>query len=86
MAHYEAMWSKRLFSVFMPSYVDVDNIALQPGAVLNTSLTTTATLMWSPQENTYMGLEYFYGKRENFNGDSGYDNRLNIIFRHMFNR
>ncbi len=84
---YEAHWSKKLFSVFMVSYVKVDNIDLQPVEVFSNTTTYIGTLMWSPWENTmFMGFEYFYGVRENKAGQTGRDNRLNLVFRYIFNR
>ena len=48
--------------------------------------TGTATFMWTPWKDMYAGFEYFYGRRENFNEQTGFDNRVNLVLRYMFNR
>ena len=53
---------------------------------LSRTLTGTATLMYSPWDDMYVGFEYFYGERKNFDGQTGYDNRLNFVLRYFFNR
>lgn len=85
-AAYEAYWSKRFFSVFMLSRVEMDNIAIQPTASLKTADTATVTFMYTPWADMFVGLEYFYGERTNLDGLSGYDNRVNLVLRYMFNR
>lgn len=82
---YEHMWSKKLYSMFMLSYADIENIEQQPTNAFNNSTTGTVTLRWEVWKDMFLAGEYFYGKRVNFDNQSGYNNRLNIVFRYMFN-
>lgn len=83
---WDHFWSKRLWSMFMLSYVDIDNIPIQAPSSFNTTITGVATLAWNFWERTYMALECFYGERENFDGQTADDVRINLVFRHTFNR
>lgn len=48
---------------------------------------TQVPLMWSPwDDNMFAGFEYFYGIREDAAGQTGIDNRLNLVCRYMFHR
>ena len=71
----------------MFSYVDIDNIPLQPNLdqAMNSATTVTATLRYSPWDDLWLALEYFYGQRGNFDGETGHNNRLNLIFRYIVN-
>ncbi len=82
---YEHDWTKKLYSMFMLSYVDIDNIEQQPTTALNSATTVTVTLRYEPWDNMFIAAEYFYGKRVDFDEQSGYDNRINFVFRYMFN-
>jgi len=70
----------------MLPYVDIANIAAMDPATMNITLTATGTVMYELWENLYLAVEYFYGRRVNFNGDLGQDHRLNLVFRYMLNR
>jgi hypothetical protein len=83
---YDHMWSENMGSLFMYSYADIDNIADQADSAFNSTNTITATWRWSPWEGFWFGTEYMYGERKNLNGDTGFDNRLNFVFRYFFNK
>jgi len=85
-AGWERPWAPKWNSLFMLSYVDIANIAAMDPATMNNTLTATGTVMYEPWKNLYLAVEYFYGRRVNFNGDLGQDHRLNLVFRYMFNR
>jgi hypothetical protein len=70
----------------MLSYVDVANIAVMDPATINNGITVTGTIMYEPWKNLYVATEYFWGRQKLFNGQSGQDHRLNLVFRYMFNR
>ena len=37
-------------------------------------------LIWTPLERVDVGIEYLYGKRENFDGQSALANRVQVAF------
>ena len=50
------------------------------------AVTVTGTVMYEPWKNLFVAVEYFWGRQVIFNGQSGQDHRLNLVFRYMFNR
>ena len=85
-AGWERPWAPKWNSLFMLSYVDIANIAVMSPLTINNAITATGTLMYEPWENLYLAAEYFWGRQALFNGQSGQDHRLNLVFRYMFNR
>jgi hypothetical protein len=85
-AGWERPWAPKWNSLFMLSYVDVANIAVMDPATINNGITVTGTIMYEPWKNLYVATEYFWGRQKLFNGQSGQDHRLNLVFRYMFNR
>jgi len=85
-AGWERHWAPKWNSLFMLSYVDVANIAAMAPGTINNAITATGTLMYEPWTNLYVATEYFWGRQVLFNGQSGQDHRLNLVFRYMFNR
>lgn len=82
---YEHNWSKKLYSMFMVAYADINNISQQPTSAFNNSSTYTVTLRYSPWDDFFVAGEYFYGQRVNYDDQMGYDSRINIVLRYMFN-
>ena len=82
---YEHNWTKKLYSNFQASYTDINNIQGQPTSALNNTTTYVATLRYMPWPMAFVAAEYFYGQRVNFDDQKGHDNRLNIVFRYIFN-
>jgi hypothetical protein len=85
-ASWERPWAEKWNSLFMLSYVDVLNVAGQAPDTFSNSVTVTATLDYEPWSNLFVAVEYFYGRRVNFDAQSGQDHRLNLVFRYMMNR
>jgi len=85
-AGWERPWAPKWNSLFMLSYVDVANIAVMSPLTISNAITATGTLMYEPWKNLYIAAEYFWGRQKLFNGQSGQDHRLNLVFRYMFNR
>jgi len=85
-AGWERPWAPKWNSLFMLSYVDIANIAVMSPLTINNAITATGTLMYEPWKNLYVAAEYFWGRQKLFNGQSGQDHRLNLVFRYMFNR
>ncbi|MBW1755744.1 MAG: hypothetical protein JRD92_14410 [Deltaproteobacteria bacterium] len=70
----------------MLSYVDVLNVAGQAPDTFSNSVTATVTLDYEPVNHLFIAVEYFYGRRVNFDAQFGQDHRLNLVFRYMMNR
>lgn len=85
-AGWERPWIPKLNSLFMLSYVDIANIATMAPTTINNAFTVVGTLMYEPWRNLYLAVEYFYGRRVNFDSALGQDHRLNLVLRYMFNR
>jgi hypothetical protein len=65
-------------------YVDVKNLAEQPGDAYNHTLRVGATLVFSPIPRLDVGTEFIYGTRENKDGGSGRARQLQIRMRYIF--
>ena len=85
-AGWERPWADKWNSLFMLSYADVLNVAGQAPDTFSNSLTATVTLDYEPVNHLFIAVEYFYGRRVNFDAQSGQDHRLNLAFRYMMNR
>jgi len=85
-AGWERPWADKWNSLFMLSYVDVLNVAGQAPETFSGSVTATATLDYEPVNHLFIAVEYFYGRRVNFDAQFGQDHRLNLVFRYMMNR
>jgi len=85
-AGWERPWADKWNSLFMLSYVDVLNVAGQAPETFSGSVTATVTLDYEPVNHLFIAVEYFYGRRVNFDAQFGQDHRLNLVFRYMMNR
>jgi hypothetical protein len=85
-AGWERPWAEKWNSLFMLSYVDVLNVAGQAPDTFSNSVTATVTLDYEPVNHLFIAVEYFYGRRVNFDAQFGQDHRLNLVFRYMMNR
>ena len=57
-----------------------------PPDTFSNSVTATVTLDYEPVSHLFIAVEYFYGRRVNFDAQFGQDHRLNLVFRYMMNR
>lgn len=85
-AGWERPWADKWNSLFMLSTVDVLNVAGQAPDTFSRSITATVTLDYEPVSHLFISVEYFYGRRVNFDAQFGQDHRLNLVFRYMMNR
>jgi hypothetical protein len=85
-AGWERPWAEKWSSLFMLSYADIVNVASQAPDTFNNSVTATVTLDYEPWHNLFVAVEYFYGRRANFDGQNGQDHRMNLVLRYMMNR
>jgi hypothetical protein len=61
-------------------------VAGQAPDTFSNSVTATVTLDYEPVSHLFIAVEYFYGRRVNFDAQFGQDHRLNLVFRYMMNR
>jgi len=85
-AAWERPWAELWNSVFMLGYTDIVNDPAQAATTFNNGLTATGTLAYEPWKNLFVVVEYFYGRRVNFDNGIGQDHRLNLVLRYMMNR
>ncbi len=85
-AGWERPWADKWNSLFMLSHVDVLNVAGQAPETFSGSVTATVTLDYEPVNHLFIAVEYFYGRRVNFDAQFGQGHRLNLVFRYMMNR
>lgn len=85
-AGWERPWADEWSSLFMLSHVDVLNVAGQAPDTFSGSVTATVTLDYEPVNHLFIAVEYFYGRRVNFDAQLGQGHRLNLVLRYMMNR
>ena len=61
---------------------EVDNLDGQKRDAFKRGLYSSVNLLCYPTENVLCGIEYLWGRREDFGGASGQDNRIQISFRY----
>lgn len=84
-AYVEYYWAARWGAVAGFSWVDVDNAEGQLPDAFSKGVYSTATLRYEAAPGVLLGLEYQYGRRENFDDDWSYDdNRIQLTCRAAF--
>lgn len=83
---WEHLWTEEWYSTFVLAYVDVVNIGSQAPDTLNNTITATASVSYQPWRKLFIAVEYFYGRRMNFDRQIGFDNRLVLAVRIVVNR
>jgi hypothetical protein len=84
MAYYDHAWGHGLTSSIGYSRVQVDNTTLQEPSAFKIGEYASANLLWSPEKHILMGVEGLYGRREDNNGFSGHDTRMQVSFKYSF--
>jgi hypothetical protein len=82
--YYDHHWSDRWSSSFGGSMTEVNNLGGQGPDAFKRGLYSSANLLYVPTENVLCGIEYLWGRLENFGGASGEDNRIQISFKYSF--
>jgi hypothetical protein len=73
---YHHWWTDRLRSEFVYGVVSVDTLPIQPPAALERTTYAVANLYYRPFRRMDVGIEYYWGERENKDGQTGDANRL----------
>lgn len=82
---YEHPWTDTLRSTAGFGYVGVSNLAIQAGNSYKKTFWVLASLIYRPFKAFDMGLEYYWGQRENKDGQTGAVNRLMFSNKFYFN-
>ena len=81
---YEHWWADRWRSTLVGGVVRIDNQATQPSTALKETIYAVANLVYRPFNRMDVGIEYYWGQRENKDGDTGDANRLMISVSYGF--
>lgn len=85
-AYYDHYWNDSLSSSIGYSFTSIDNNDAQTDDSFKLGQYASANLLWSPTEKTLFGVEYLYGKREDKDGETGDDHRVQFTFKYSFDQ
>ena len=83
-AYFDHYWNTKWSSSIGYSYDEVDNLAGQAGNAFKKGEYFSANILNTPAENILIGAEVLWGKREDFNGNSGDDSRIQFSVKYNF--
>jgi hypothetical protein len=83
-AYYDHYWTSQLSSSIGWSMVRVDNTSFQSPDAFKQADYASANLLWTPDRRILIGAELLWGDREDFNGASGEDTRIQFSFKYSF--
>lgn len=83
-AYYEHSWNDRMSSAFGYSFTEVDNQSLQLNNAFQKGEYASVNLLYSPWPQIMLGGEYLWGKRTDFGGAFGTDNRVQFSVKYTF--
>lgn len=84
-AYVDLAWSKRWSSSIGYSRTDADNTNFQSGSAIDSGEYASANLLFAPAPNILTGGEFLWGRRRDFDGDSGTATRFQYSFKYLFN-
>lgn len=82
--YYDHSWNDRWTSSVGYSQNQVDNSSLQTDDAFKRGQYCSVNLLTTPFKNFLTGAEYLYGARENKNGSSTHDNRIQVSMKYSF--
>lgn len=82
--YYDHWWNAKYSSSIGYSSTEVDNLQGQEGSAFKKGQYASGNLLYYPAENLMVGAELLWGEREDFDGDSGDDIRLQVSFKYNF--
>jgi hypothetical protein len=82
--YYEHPWNSKWISTIGYSQHHQDNQGGQLDTAFHSGQYTSANLLYSPDPNILMGVEYLWGERKNKDGQAGIDNRIQFSFKYNF--
>ena len=77
-------WTDKFRSNLILGHVSADNPVSAPSDALKSTTKASANLIWNPYKKLTLGVEYTWGRRENFDGASGTSDRLLFSSRFVF--
>jgi hypothetical protein len=83
-AYFDHYWNMKWSSSIGYSYDEVDNLNGQNGNAFKRGEYFSANVLHTPAENILIGAELLWGKREDFNGNSGNDSRIQFSLKYSF--
>lgn len=81
---YQHFWDKVLHSTVTYSYTRLGEQADLSGDTYKYTQYTAANLLWDFTEFGTTGIEYVFGRRNNFNHTYGNANRINLMVQYRF--
>ena len=85
-AYYDHYWNDKWSSSIGYSRTQVDNLSGQTDGSFKIGQYGSVNLLWYPWKSTMFGVEYLYGQREDKNGQSGEDHRVQFSFKYSFGK
>ena len=83
-AYVDLQWTKQLSSALGYSFTKVDNTNFQEATAFHKGSYASGNLLWMPADQILAGVELLWGKREDNDGNSGTDLRLQSTFKFSF--
>jgi hypothetical protein len=83
-AYYDHYWSDKLSSSIGWSETRVDNLSFQAPDAFHKGQYASVNLLWTPDPRLLFGGEFLWGQREDNNGATGDDTRLQFSFKYSF--
>jgi hypothetical protein len=83
-AYFDHYWNSKWSSSIGYSYDEVDNLSGQNGSAFKKGDYFSANMLHTPADNILIGAELLWGKREDFNGNSGNDSRIQFSLKYSF--
>jgi hypothetical protein len=84
MFYYDRAWSDKFSSSFGWSMNQVENASLQHDNAFHEGQYASANLLYSPDKHLLMGAEFLWGQRQDKNGLTGTDTRIQFSFKYSF--
>ena len=83
--YYDHFWNDQWSSSIGWSQTHVDNTNFQATDAYRTGQYASVNLIFAPDKRLLIGGEFLWGHREDHNGATGQDNRLQFSFKYSFN-
>ena len=83
-AYFDHYWNSKWSSSIGYSYDEVDNTAGQNGNAFKKGEYFSANILHTPADNLLFGAEILWGKRDDHNGNSGDDSRIQFTMKYSF--
>jgi hypothetical protein len=82
--YYDHFWNDQWSSSIGYSQTHVDNTNFQEPSAFKTGEYASVNLLYTPDKRLLVGGEFLWGRREDKNGASGDDTRLQFSFKYSF--